>query len=231
VIVPGFLTGRDEFIPLAESLTAKGIPTVVVPMPNWHWLPCLGGRSMRPMLERIDFTVRHLAGVAGNLAGKVALIGHSAGGWICRAYLSQRNYGGKAYQGQELVHSLITLGSPHSNAPGAAFKGVEWVNREPLEGVRALAVGGTGYKGDSSGQLTQNAYSFCCPDGSDGKSYDGDGVTPIQSALAMKDHSPNTDTLVLDDVETVAPELSAFHREGRPWYGDEEVIEKWAGWL
>mmetsp|Transcript_16010 Transcript_16010/g.34684 ORF Transcript_16010/g.34684 Transcript_16010/m.34684 type:complete len:389 (-) Transcript_16010:118-1284(-) len=313
VIVPGFLTGRDEFIPLAESLNAKGIPTVVVPMPNWHWLPCLGGRSMRPMLERIDFTVRHLAGVAGNLgdfervtsesldnttsvnpqllipdfsyslidlyqdfrnnpggvlnvggsaevedyplwipkgtfqqapepAGKVALIGHSAGGWICRAYLSQRNYGGKAYQGQEVVHSLITLGSPHSNAPGAAFKGVEWVNREPLEGVRALAVGGTGYKGDSSGQLTQNAYSFCCPDGSDGKSYDGDGVTPIQSALAMKDHSPNTDTLVLDDVghfcwsdvfggETVAPELSAFHREGRPWYGDEEVIEKWAGWL
>ena len=67
VIVPGFLTGKDEFIPLAQSLTSKGIPTVVVPMPNWHWLPCLGGRSMRPMLERIDFTVRHLAAVAGDL--------------------------------------------------------------------------------------------------------------------------------------------------------------------
>ena len=67
VIVPGFLTGKSEFEPLAASLTAKGIPTVVVPMGNWHWLPCLGGRSMRPMLDRIDFTVRHLAAVAGNL--------------------------------------------------------------------------------------------------------------------------------------------------------------------
>ena len=288
VIVPGFLTGKNEFLPLAKSLNNIGIPTVVVPMPNWHWLPCLGGRSMRPMLERIDFTVRHLAGVAGDIGdfertsvealeksvedewqasgvkkrrspdpqqllipninynlldlyqdfrnnpggvlkvggsaevdkyplwnpkgsfpsapepmGKVALIGHSAGGWICRAYLSNRNYGGKSYNGQQLVHSLITLGSPHGNAPGPAFKGVEWVNREIMgssSNVRALAVGGTGYKGDSSGDLTRGAYSFCCPEGSDGTQYDGDGVTPIQSALAMKEYMPHADTLILEDV-------------------------------
>ncbi len=288
VIVPGFLTGKDEFLPLAKALNDIGIPTVVVPMPNWHWLPCLGGRSMRPMLERIDFTVRHLAGVAGNLCdferttvetfeksvedglqlstgneerrirdpqlfipninynlidlyqdfrnnpggvlevggsaevdkyplwnprgsflsapepmGKVALIGHSAGGWICRAYLSNRSYGGKSYDGHRLVHSLITLGSPHGNAPGPAFKGVEWVNRDIMDsssGVRALAVGGTGYKGDSSGDLTRGAYSFCCPLGSDGTQYDGDGVTPIQSALAMKEYMPHADTLALEDV-------------------------------
>ena len=246
VIVPGFLTGKDEFLPLAASLNDMGIPAAVVPMPNWHWLPCLGGRSMRPMLERIDFTVRHLAGVAGNLgdfdrtaaeglgrsleggapgmgevgtedeglrrrqttlttttatdpqllipnfsyspidcyqdfrnnpggvlevggsaevdeyprwdprgsfpappepAGRVALIGHSAGGWICRAYLSGREYGGKSYDGKRYVHSLITLGSPHGNAPGPAFKGVEWVNGEVMDsssGVRALAVAGRG---------------------------------------------------------------------------------------
>lgn len=319
VIVPGFLTGKDEFISLAQSLTAKGIPTVVCPMPNWHWLPCLGGRSMRPMLERIDFTVKHLAAVAGDLdqfdtitrdtlmssekelsipkdpqllipdfsynpvdlyqdfrnnpggvlevggsadvnqypiwtpkgtfqeapepMGKVALIGHSAGGWIARAYMSKRNYGGKTYNGHALVHSLITLGSPHGNAPGPAFKGVEWVNNDVMDsGVRALAVGGTGYKGDSSGQLTQNAYSFCCPDGSDGSQYDGDGVTPIESALAMAQYVTNSDTLVLDDVghfcwsdvfggATVAPELTRFHSEGRPWYGDDDIIEKWSSWL
>lgn len=326
VIVPGFLTGKDEFLPLAKALTAKGIPSVVVPMPNWHWLPCLGGRSMRPMLERIDHTVRHMSAVAGDLSefnkvtfdsldkdkftekdgiivptdlgaltkdnpqllipdfdyniidlyqdfrnnpggvlqvggsaevedyplwdpkgkfkeapepmGKIALIGHSAGGWICRAYLSNRSYGGKAYCGNELVHSLITLGSPHGNAPGPAFKGVEWVNRERLDGVRILGVGGTGYKGtrkpiihfisyfvqcvhasvfsgESSGRFTKNSYSFCCPNGSDGSDYDGDGVTPIQSALAVKEFS-DADTLELDDVahfcwsdvfggETVAP--------------------------
>lgn len=182
--------------------------------------------------------------------GRVALIGHSAGGWICRAYLSQRNYGGKSYNEQKLVHSLITLGSPHGNAPGPAFKGVEWVNREIMEssgdvgggGVRALAVGGTGYKGDASGTLTKNSYAFCCPRGSDGSQYDGDGVTPVESALAMKTYMPDADTLLLEDVghfcwsdvfggETLAPELTVAHREGRPWYGDEDIIEKWAGWL
>jgi hypothetical protein len=290
VIVPGFLTGKDEFVGLARTLCDIGIPSVVVPMPNWHWLPCLGGRSMRPMLDRIDYAVRHLAGAAGNLVdfdevmagdgtckfddgngddartfnyyaganlqllipnfsynmldlyrdfrnnpggvlevggsaevdkyplwdpmgtfpepasepmGKVALIGHSAGGWICRAYLSERNYGGKSYNGRRLVHSLVTLGSPHGNAPGPAFKGVEWVNSEVMDsssGVRALAVGGTGYQGDSCGDLTRGAYSFCCPVGSDGSQYDGDGVTPIQSALAMKQYVPHADTLVLEDV-------------------------------
>ncbi|CAB9516407.1 Triacylglycerol Lipase (Partial), partial [Seminavis robusta] len=39
-------------------------------------------------------------------AGKIALIGHSAGGWISRAYLSSRSYGGKAYQGSKYIHSL-----------------------------------------------------------------------------------------------------------------------------
>ena len=321
VIVPGFLTGKDEFLPLAQSLTAMGLPSVVVPFPNWHWLPCLGGRSMRPMLERIDLSVRHLSAAAGDLAefervgaeklekdldevsklhsdpqllipnidynaidlyqdfrnnpggvlevggsavvedyplwvprgifpeapepqGRVALIGHSAGGWICRAYLSKRDYGGRSYGGIDLVHSLITLGSPHGNAPGPAFKGVEWVNSEILDDdkFRALAVAGTGYLGDSSGSLTQGAYSFCCPNGSDGTSYDGDGVTPEFSALAMQKYVTNAETMILDDVghfrwsevfggDIVAPELTKEHAEGRPWYGDEAVIEKWAGWL
>lgn len=70
--------------------------------------------------------------------------------------------------------------------------------------------------GDSSGTLTKNSYAFCCPFGTDGSGYDGDGVTPIQSALAIKEYIPDADTLMLDDVghfcwsdvfggETVAP--------------------------
>jgi triacylglycerol esterase/lipase EstA (alpha/beta hydrolase family) len=150
VLVPGFLTGAHEFQPLCQTLTERGLPTIAVPMPNWHWLPCLGGRSARPILERIDFAVKHLIANEGDVTRvlpkidyslydtwidfrnnpggifkvggssrvdeyplyeprgkfplpenlpnkKVALIGHSAGGWISRAYLSSREYGGKAY--------------------------------------------------------------------------------------------------------------------------------------
>jgi PGAP1-like protein len=292
VLVPGFLTGADEFQSLCETLTARGLPTVAVPMPNWHWLPCLGGRSARPILERLDFTVQHLISNNGDISKipkfeyslndawvdfrtnpggvaqvggsavvdeypnveprgtfklpekeeivpntKVALIGHSAGGWISRAYLSSRNYGGKAYNGSQYIHSLVTLGTPHQNAPGPAFEGVRWVNREPAQ-VRSLAVGGTGFKGDEWGGLTAGAYSFCCPEGSDGSSYTGDGMTPLFSSLALE----GADQMSLDDVhhfcwsetfggDLVAPELSKDCKEGRPWYGSADIVEKWASWI
>jgi hypothetical protein len=67
VLVPGFLTGAKEFESVCRTLTERGIPTVAVPMPNWHWLPCLGGRSARPILELIDFTVKHLIANDGDV--------------------------------------------------------------------------------------------------------------------------------------------------------------------
>ena len=296
VIVPGFLTGADELQPLVDSLKARGIPSIAVPFPNWHWLPCLGGRSARPILERIDFTVRHLSANGGDVdsipdfeysamdcfqdfrdnpggvmeaggsaevdsfpkditprgkfsipfedaKGRVALIGHSAGGWISRVYLSNRDYGGRTYGGSDLVHSLVTLGSPHGNAPGPAFRSVDWINQEQIpENVRALAVAGKGFKGDSSGQFTQNAYSFCCGQGSDGSMYDGDGVTPVESALTME--GPTCEKMILDGTVThfpwsdvfggdlFAPDLAKLHKEERtPWYGSGESVDQWADWL
>jgi len=283
VIVPGFLSGASDFKSLADTLTSRGIPTVVVPMPVWHWLPCLGGRSMRPMLERIDHTVRHLAanggdatsvpgfqyspldcwadfwqtpggGVepdeypvveprgtfppAGEPQGRVALIGHSAGGWISRVYLSGRSYGGKAYGGASLVHSMITLGAPLADSAGPAFRGVAWTNREDAPpDVRCLAVGATGTPGDSSGRTTFLCYSFCI-NGGDGSKVDGDGVTPTFSSVAL----PGAETLVLDGVThfpwsdvfggpQLAPELAKEHKNGKPWYGAPETVERWAPWL
>ena len=296
VVVPGFLTGADELQPLVDNLNSRGIPTIAVPFPNWHWIPCLGGRSARPILERIDFTVRHLCANGGDVnavpkfeynfvdclqdfrdnpggvlevggsaevdlfpknisprgkfglpfndaKGRVALIGHSAGGWISRVYLSNRDYGGRTYNGSDMVHSLITLGSPHGNAPGAAFRSVDWINQEKIpENVRALAVAGKGFKGDSSGQFTQNAYAFCCNKGSDGSIYDGDGVTPVESALAME--GSECEKLILEGTTThfpwsdvfggdfFAPDLAKLHRKERtPWYGSDEAIDQWVGWL
>ncbi|CAB9516781.1 Triacylglycerol Lipase [Seminavis robusta] len=289
VLVPGFLTGASEFQSLCDNLTERGLPTVAVPMPAWHWLPCLGGRSARPILERIDFTVQHLIAADGDItkvpsfqyslkdawedfwtnpggvaqvggsqrvdeypiveprgtfdlpelppnAGKIALIGHSAGGWISRAYLSSRSYGGKAYEGSKYIHSLVTLGTPHQSAPGPAFEGVQWCNEEPAP-VRSLAVGGTGFKGDEWGAMTQGAYSFCCNQGTDGTSYTGDGMTPIDSALSFD----GAEQLAIQNVthfswdtfgaEFVAPELAKDYSNGRPWYGSKGIVEKWADWI
>ncbi|KAL3942463.1 MAG: hypothetical protein SGBAC_003347 [Bacillariaceae sp.] len=331
--MPGYLTGADELKSLEASLIKQGLPTVTVPMPNWHWLSVLGGRSVRPILERIDFTVQHLiaqlneeeeayrssktfpsfeyslldawldfqenpggfAEVGGswlpleypknivpkgnfplpdltkpaNKKKKIALIGHSAGGWISRIYLSEQEYGGKVYNGSNYVHSLVTLGTPHASAPGPAFAGISWINQQEehlqqqlqqhlqlqLElqeqvqhtgkrsgKTRTLAVAGKGYSGDQWGFMTKGAYSFCCPDGSDGSQYDGDGMTPIFSSLAM----PNSESLILpqDRVnhfgwtdagwvgKQVAPELfEDMETNGSPWYGSDEVVAEWLPWI
>ena len=142
----------------------------------------------------------------------MALIGHSASGYISRIYLSSRAYGGKAYKGAELVHSLVTLGSPHQVGLGLPFCHLAWLNREPLPpGVRGLAVGGRGLKGDASGALTKGSYSFCQPDGSGGELLDGDGITTIDSALDI----PGAETLVLDDVTHLPCAHAAALKRGR----------------
>lgn len=270
---------------MCDELTKSGIPTVAVPMPAWHWIPCLGGRSVRPILERIDFTVQHLIANEGDVTkiphyeytlrdcwedfwtnpggfcevggssevddypvvqprGKfalpekstrdvrVGLIGHSAGGWISRVFLSDRNYGGKVYNGNRFVHTLVTLGTPHRNAPGAAFSGIRWVEQEEAL-VRSLAVAGSGFSSNDWGSFTKGAYRFCGYEDAT-----GDGVTPLDSAFAYR----GADRLELEEVHhiswsdnqfanLVAKELTEHHSTGKPWYGSPEIIKEWSHFL
>ena len=63
VIVPGFLYGGDSFTEMASALRQRSIDAVVAPVSTWHWIPMLGGRSVRPILERISFAVDECAGM------------------------------------------------------------------------------------------------------------------------------------------------------------------------
>ena len=49
-----------------------------------------------------------------------------AGGYVARIFCSSRAYGGKAYGGLPLVHSLVTLGTPHAEGLGVPFVHVRW---------------------------------------------------------------------------------------------------------
>eukprot|EP00977_Amphora_coffeiformis_P009793 scaffold2252_cov150-Amphora_coffeaeformis.AAC.8 len=281
----GFLTGSDEFKEMCDELTQCGIPTVAVPMPAWHWIPCLGGRSVRPILERIDFTVQHLIANEGDVTKippyeytlkdcwddcwtnpggifkvggssevddfpvvqprgkfvlpeklpadvKVGLIGHSAGGWISRVYLSDRNYGGKVYDGTRYIHTLVTLGTPHLDAPGPAFSGIRWVDKEEAL-VRSLAVASSGFSSNDWGSFTKGAYQFCGFENTT-----GDGVTPLESAFAYR----GAEQLELEEVhhiswrdnrfaKLVSKELTEHHGSGKPWYGSAEVVKQWSQFL
>lgn len=301
VIIPGFLSDARDFSDLAALLTARGLPTAVAPMSLTDWVPVIGGRSVRPVLDRIDLAVRHVAAMGkvaeasrvpltvpsvssygivellqdfldnpGGVAavggsvepdefpadisprgvfpaapperGRIALIGHSAGGYIGRIYCSSRSYGGKAYDGSQFVHSLVTLGTPHAQGMGVPFVHVKWANAEPIPpGLRVLAVGGSATPGTGSGALTEGSYSFCTANGTGGAALDGDGITPTFSAIDLPGaesmvlpgvtHYPFTAAGVLGDV--FAPELTEAYRQGKPWYGSDSdaALQRWLPWL
>lgn len=244
--------------------------------------------QVRPILERIDYTVKHVAAgedvpemeysaldcfmdflttpggmlkvggtdnpdqypvveprgsfpEAGSPKGKIALIGFSAGGWISRIFLSDENYGGKVYNGQRLVHSLVTLGTPHGDAVGnPAFEGIRWCNRKAKLPLRQLAVGGTGFKINEWGLFTSGSYAFCGAEEIDDTSSDcdGDGVTPIGSSLALpgaeKMQIPGAHHFCWSDVAAcslVSPELTKHFQEAGEWYGSEGMLDFWLPWL
>jgi hypothetical protein len=64
---------------------------------------------------------------------KVALVAHSAAGWICRIYLSAEDYGGRAHQGCDKVSALVALGTPFAAAPGVAFENVGKAKRMAVD--------------------------------------------------------------------------------------------------
>ena len=63
LILPGFLGSCGDFESLAEEMRASGYPAAVCPIEWWHWIPCVGGRSMRPILDRIDHALDQLDGM------------------------------------------------------------------------------------------------------------------------------------------------------------------------
>lgn len=301
LIVPGFLGDASDFQELALDMTKAGYRAEVVPISWWHWLPCVGGRSMRPILERIDHAVNRVlangcniksvqepaytpldfitdftsnpggflkvggsadpaeypevqpsgadftaesrerwstAAKDGSGGARIALVAHSAAGWISRLYLSSVSYSGRTYDGASKLHSLVCLGSPHFPAESIAFSALKYLEQRGGSGVpasvRCLCVGSSGTTAREASDMTRGAYKMCGAE-PDEATADGDGMTPLFSALAWD----GAEKLKLEGV-THAPaypafgpsaELSKRRSEGQPWYGSANILEEWLPWL
>jgi len=264
--MPGYLQDAQAFSPLVQNLRDQGYNAVLPPIRWFNWIPTIGGRSMRPILDRINFAALSLVegeeinsetnyetplpepftfidwlqeflnprngaqldrGQSLELVNeKIALIGSSASGWLSRILLgSGPEYHGRVYEGAKFVHTLITLGSPHICDDGITNKNLNFVNSNYPDAhessVNYICVAGKAVKGKSylGGLIKDFAYQSyelcCCP----GESW-GDGVTPVDSALALK----GATHLILEDV---------YHSpyDGQQWYGSREVVDKWSRFL
>ncbi len=227
VILPGFFAGTLEYRALEQSLQQLGVPTVTVPLRQRDWFPTVGGRSMGPILHRLDKTVKQV--LKEYNASKINLIGHSAGGWIARIYLGEKPYNihkdvtesAALWHAYPYIATLVTLGTPHVsqerwtkrnldfvkiNYPGAFYPEVKYVC------VAGKAIYGERRRGQ---WLAYNSYKLTCGVGNCW----GDGITPIEAA-----HLEGAINLTLDGV------LHSPRREG-VWYGSSEPMQAWVPYL
>ena len=228
VILPGYFASAREYSSLEESLQKLGFPTVTVPLRQRDWFPTLGGRSMVPILSKLNQTVKQQLEKYNTT--KVNLIGHSAGGWIARIYLGEKPY---TVHGDVLdsavglwnarlqIATLITLGTPHLTQERWTKRNLDFVNvNYPgafYQDVRYVCVAGKAIYGKRrpGSWLAYNSYELTCGQGNCW----GDGITPISAA-----HLAGATNLTLDDV------LHSPRRQGL-WYGSPELMETWVRYL
>ena len=226
VILPGYLAGAIAYRDLEQALNQQGIPTVTVPLRWQDWLPTLGGRTVSPILRQIDQTVRQVQHTTG--ATKVNLIGHSAGGWIARIYLGDTPYAihpqdspETVWKARSRVHTLLTLGTPHTSQERWTRKNLEFVNQTYPDAfypdVRYVCVAGKAILGARrpGAWLAFNSYKLTCGEGDCW----GDGITPIAAA-----HLNGAKNLVIDQA-THSP------KPGKLWYGSPELLSQWVEYL
>jgi triacylglycerol esterase/lipase EstA (alpha/beta hydrolase family) len=227
VILPGYLAGAIAYGEMERSLTALGFHVKTVPLLRRTWFPTVGGRSMLPILQVLDQTVKQVMQETGS--DRVNLIGHSAGGWISRIYLGEVPYDihpgdmGKAclWKAHPAVSTLVTLGTPHVSRERWTKRNLDFVkNHYPgafHPTVHYVCVAGKAIFGQRRwGQwFAYSSYELTIGRGDTW----GDGITPIEAA-----HLEGAENILLEGV---------LHspRPDKLWYGSESVVQQWAKYL
>lgn len=273
VILPGFGNATrdylapfgDEEASLAAALRRRGFRASVVPVDRKDWFKvgrmlfspafysssCTTHPGYAWYLQRCADEVARVRQESG--AAQVVLVGHSAGGWLARAFLGQRRYHGAGMRDADgdddddddgaggaphpHVAALVTLGTPHTPPPPDKARdmtggALSWVNgRWPGahwagQGVRYVAVAGRAVKGDrEADRKTLPGYSCGSYKQVAGAGHDvvGDAVVPMRSALLA-----GAQGVVLDGVLHSMSRVRTFEEpSGAAWYGSDDVVDLW----
>lgn len=227
VILPGYFASALEYQNLEQSLQASGYSAVTVPLIQRDWFPTLGGRSMVPILRKIDQTVKQQ--LEQHNTSKINLIGHSAGGWIARLYLGEIPYNihndvsdtAGLWHAYPYVATLVTLGTPHISQERWTKRNLDFVKiNYPgafYPEVRYVCVAGKAIYGERRfGQwLAYSSYQQTCGIGNCW----GDGITPVAAA-----HLEGAINLTLEGI------LHSPRRQGM-WYGSASAMTAWMPYL
>ena len=219
IILAGYLAGAADYIPIAQKLKNQNLAATVVPLKWWEWVPTVGGRSIAPILEKLDQTVNLELEKTG--ASQVNIIAHSAGGWLSRIYLGDHPYYDKVWDARSKVAKLICLGTPQRSLEPWSLPNLGFVNDHYpdafYDDIKYICIAGKSVQGRKYAPKQWLAYSSYELTSGQGDAW-GDGIIPIEAAYLN-----GATNIAIDGV---------YHspRSGK-WYGSQEVVDIWSKYL
>lgn len=276
VILPGFGNATTDYTApfgnaeaaLATHLEARGWRVFVLPVERKDWLGVTRGlltlgywsSSLTTHPGYTWYLERAAAAVARALqetgAQQVHLVGHSAGGWLGRAFLGEAKYqpgaapgtpsGLRAAGPNPLVRSITTLGTPQRPPPADKKRDMTggaqgWVDSTypgaffADQGIAYTCVAGRTVRGhrefprQREGPRIAEEYAWDSYSEvcGEGEAVEGDAVVPLSSATL-----DGAATLVLDGVYHSMSRIGTFDEEsGVVWYGSDSVLDVWLAQL
>jgi pimeloyl-ACP methyl ester carboxylesterase len=226
VILPGFGNCSSDYLApfgnvdaaLATRLRARGHRCSVVDVQRKDWFKvgrmlltrgywnasCSTKEGYNWYLQRVKLAVDEAREATGS--EQVVLVGHSAGGWLGRAFIGETQWrDDPEHSSEDLPHdavaALVSLGTPHTPPPpdskvkcmtGGALGYVNtmWPGACYSEqGVAYVAVGSKAVRGDKgAGRGTLAGYAFGAYTQVSGNGQDvlGDAVVPLDAALLVR---------------------------------------------
>ncbi|KAJ1446700.1 hypothetical protein M885DRAFT_491593 [Pelagophyceae sp. CCMP2097] len=257
ILCPAQFGGPADYVAFQATLRSYGHPVYVCDLGLFDWLTIARSvfteaywkgqlepqKALPFYYDAITAAVGRMEKANGGEPREYAILAHSIGGWIARAWL------GEAEQTPSTCKAFVTLGTPHLPPPD----GTPWASVDQTRGllnyvnakwpgassdavaytcVVSTAVQGVPpwAKAPASGASKFDAFlgfASYLPLGGDGAAR-GDGITPIDCAQL-----PGADAITLDKncyhAEFLPNPLGAATQLlGAPWYGaPKENVDAW----
>jgi pimeloyl-ACP methyl ester carboxylesterase len=255
LVLPGFGNAATDYTApfgveeasLAAALTSRGYSVHVLPMERKDWFSVAGGLFSPKFysgtcttdegygwyLRRVDDELRRVREATG--CERVALCGHSAGGWLARAYVGDARYGASDGCPAPGIAAVLSLGTPHLPPPPGVFDvtrgALSWLNdRLPgsafaAQGVRYVSVAGRTVRARATAEAGPVKYATTSYGALLGQAEGviGDAVVPLDCALL-----DGATQLVLDGVWHSMSKVGTFDEASNVvWYGSDAVVDWW----
>ena len=253
IIAPAQFGVPKDYDDLSALLRQRGHTVACAPLSRLSWLRIVPSVFTEAFFKgelkpqgTLDFFFEALDAAVADVGPDedIAILGHSIGGWVARAWVVDR--------GEQRVKRFVTLGTPHNEPPEGLFSNIDQT-RGLLKYVRAncppdpsifTCVAGTATSTAALGDVFKldawdeelrrspllealvSLPSYLALSGRNPFGVKGDGLIPVATACLADCPAIEVDCHHSDFVPTALDSIRL--PETYPWYGSPAVFGAWA---